>query len=112
MAEVLQIFTCIVAQIPVMRSPIQILYLILATDLAPSVALGLEPGMPGIMNERPRPKTQPIVLPWMWQCMVVNSISLAAVILGVYVWALEFYIGETDLETIAKISSSTDGDGT
>ena len=39
-AEVVQIFLCIVAKIPVMRQPLQILYLILVTDLPPSIALG------------------------------------------------------------------------
>merc|ERR1712151_561573 len=43
-AEVLQIFICIVAEIPVMRTPLQILFLILVTDLPPSIALGMEPG--------------------------------------------------------------------
>merc|ERR1711881_276480 len=33
-----------IAEIPVMRTPLQILFLILVTDLAPSIALGLEPG--------------------------------------------------------------------
>merc|ERR1712125_132638 len=35
-AEVLQIFACIVFKLPIMRTPIMILYLILVTDLAPS----------------------------------------------------------------------------
>merc|ERR1712157_119999 len=34
-AEVLQIFACIVFKLPIMRTPIMILYLILVTDLAP-----------------------------------------------------------------------------
>merc|ERR1711959_279924 len=54
-----------------------ILFLILVTDLAPSIALGLEPGQRGIMKERPGPKKQPILLPWMWLITVVNSIILA-----------------------------------
>merc|ERR1711998_637020 len=66
-AEVIQIFVCIVTGMPVMRSPVQILFLILVTDLPPSIALGMEPGQRGILKERPRPKKQPIVLGWMWQ---------------------------------------------
>merc|ERR1719454_2230138 len=38
--EVMQIFVCIC--IPVMRTPLQILFLILVTDLPPSIALGME----------------------------------------------------------------------
>ncbi|CAJ1449607.1 unnamed protein product [Effrenium voratum] len=51
-AEVMQIFVCIVAGIPVMRTPLQILFLILVTDLPPSIALGMEPGEPGILKLR------------------------------------------------------------
>merc|ERR1711977_187386 len=93
-AEILQILVCIVGAMPVMRTPLQILFLILVTDLAPSIALGLEPGQRGIMKERPRPKEQPIVLRWMWQSIVMNGMILSAVIFVVYLFALNMYVGE------------------
>merc|ERR1719378_1123540 len=83
-AEVIQIFVCIVAGLPVMRTPLQILFLILVTDLPPSIALGMEPGQRGILKQRPRPKKQPIVLGWMWQGIAANALILSAVIIGVY----------------------------
>jgi len=100
-AEVLQIFLCIVVEIPVMRTPLMILYLILVTDLAPSIALGMEPGQAGIMNDHPRPKKQPILLPWMWLSTIVNGCILSGVIMGVYLWALNFYVGMYDVREIA-----------
>merc|ERR1712149_152689 len=99
-AEILQILACILGAMPVMRTPLQILFLILVTDLAPSIALGLEPGQRGIMNERPRPKKQPILLPWMWLVTIVNSVILAGVILSVYTWALDHYVDELNVEEI------------
>merc|ERR1719337_73227 len=99
-AEILQIQACIMGSIPVMRTPLQILFLILVTDLAPSIALGLEPGQRGIMKERPRPKKQPILLPWMWLVTIINSIILAGVIMAVYTWALDHYVDELDVEEI------------
>ncbi|CAK8988857.1 Calcium-transporting ATPase 1 (BACCA1) [Durusdinium trenchii] len=54
-AEVMQIFVCIAAGVPVMRTPLQILFLILVTDLPPSIALGMEPGEPGILKLPGRP---------------------------------------------------------
>merc|ERR1712087_343453 len=57
-AEVLQIFVCIVAGIPIMRTPVQILFLILVTDLPPSIALGMEPGDRNILKQHPRPKNE------------------------------------------------------
>merc|ERR1712193_384302 len=101
-AEILQILACIVGAMPVMRTPLQILFLIPVTDLAPSIALGLEPGQRGIMKERPRPKKQPILLPWMWLITVVNSIILAGVILSIYTWALDHYVDELDVDEIGQ----------
>merc|ERR1719265_1131739 len=94
LAEVLQIFICITCNLPVMRTPLQILFLILVTDLPPSIALGMEPGERGILKHRPRPKKQPIVLRWMWQSIVMNGVILSVVILGVYLFALDVYVGE------------------
>jgi len=96
MAEVFQIFICIAAKIPIMRTPLQILFLILVTDLPPSIALGMEPGQRGILKERPRPKKQPIVLGWMWQGITANALILSAVIVGVYMWSLNHFVGELD----------------
>merc|ERR1712061_893126 len=102
-AEVLQIFFCIVCGIPVMRTPLQILFLILVTDLPPSIALGMEPGESTILQERPRPKNEPVVLNWMWVSMVMNGAVLSAVIIGVYVISLmEFCDGEIFQETIKE----------
>lgn len=99
-AEVLQIFLCIVSQIPIMRTPLQILFLILVTDLPPSVALGMERVVRNILKDRPRPKTQPIVLFWQWQGIVANGIILSATTIAVYIWGLSFYVGEYTVDNI------------
>jgi magnesium-transporting ATPase (P-type) len=90
-AEVMQIFVCIVAGIPVMRTPVQILFLILVTDLPPSIALGMEPGEKSILKQRPRPKSEPVVLGWMWFSMVLNGAILSVVVILVYICALLKY---------------------
>merc|ERR1719169_227594 len=76
-AEVIQIFVCIAIGMPVMRTPVQILFLILVTDLPPSIALGMEPAEKGILKQRPRPKREPLVLTWMWQSIVMNGVILS-----------------------------------
>jgi potassium/sodium efflux P-type ATPase len=101
-AEVLQIFLCIVAGIPIMRQPLQILFLVLCTDLPPAIALGMEPGSPDIMNDKPRPKTQPIVLPWMWQSIIVNGLILTFVIFLTYLCNLSAYTGAILQDDIAN----------
>merc|ERR1712232_992217 len=90
-AEVLQIFICIVAEIPVMRTPLQILFLILVTDLPPSIALGMEPGHKSILKAQPRPKEEPIVIGWMWMSINMNGAILSAVIIGVYIISLQHF---------------------
>jgi len=93
-AEVLQIFVCIAVGMPVMRTPVQILFLILVTDLPPSIALGMEPAEKGILKQRPRPKSEPVVLGWMWLNMVMNALILSAVVIAVYVVALMHFLDD------------------
>jgi magnesium-transporting ATPase (P-type) len=90
-AEVIQIFVCVVVGIPVMRTPLQILFLILVTDLPPSIALGMEPGDPTILKQMPRPKEEQIVLAWMWWSIIMNSVILSGVIIAIYIWGLMYY---------------------
>merc|ERR1712178_327467 len=105
-AEVLQIFICIVAEIPVMRTPLQILFLILVTDLPPSIALGMEPGHKSILKAQPRPKEEPIVIGWMWMSINMNGAILSAVIIGVYIMSLmHFCDGAVNQSDILKIDN-------
>lgn len=90
-AEVIQICSCIVAGFPLMRTPLQILFLILVTDLPPSIALGMEPGDKSILKQRPRSKDDPIVPMWMWLSIAINATVLSVVIVAIYIAALSYY---------------------
>merc|ERR1712187_930724 len=90
-AEVLQIVTCIFVGMPLMRTPLQILFLILVTDLPPSIALGMEPGEDAILLQKPRPREEPVVLLWMWVSICLNGVIVAAVIIFIYVFSLMNY---------------------
>jgi len=90
-AEVMQIFVCIIVGMPVMRTPLQILFLILVTDLPPSIALGMEPGEKNILQTPPRPRSEAVVPGWMWINMVLNGMVLSGVILGVYICSLQYF---------------------
>jgi magnesium-transporting ATPase (P-type) len=103
----MQIFVCIVLGIPVMRTPVQILFLILVTDLPPSIALGMEPGEKNILKLRPRPKNEPVVLGWMWFSMVLNGTVLSVVIIAVYICALLKYCDDSIFQAdIAQLPDS------
>eukprot|EP00606_Chrysophyceae_sp_TOSAG23-5_P000404 GSChrysophyteH2.ASY1.ANO1.399.1 assembled CDS len=77
--------------VPVMRQPLQILFLILVTDLPPSIALAFEPGEELTMKRKPRPKTQPVVQAWMWRGIVANGLIITLCIFGTYMLALHAY---------------------
>merc|ERR550537_1247182 len=101
--EVMQIFFCVCAGMPIMRTPLQILFLILVTDLPPAIALGMEPGAKDILKERPRPKRQPIVLKWMWQSILVNGVILSVVIIIVFIIACDYYVGSLSIKDITDM---------
>lgn len=101
-AEVMQIFLCIVSSIPVMRKPLQILFLILVTDLPPSIALGFEPGEKKTMKRPPRPKSQPVVMMWMWQGIIVNGLIITVCIFSTYILALWAYAGAFQSDDITN----------
>merc|ERR1711988_31259 len=57
-------------------------------------------------DERPRPKTQPIVERWMWQCIVANGMVLSACIMATYLIALDAYAGAFQQEYITGTKNS------
>ena len=94
-AEVIQIFLCIVIDIPIMRTPLQILFLILVTDLLPSVAFAMEKVSRDILKDMPRPKKQDIVLMWQWRGIVANALILTSTTMAMYVWGLSHFLDNT-----------------
>merc|ERR1719181_2492514 len=110
-AEVIQIFICILAKIPVMRTPVQILFLILVTDLPPSIALGMEPAEKSILKQRPRPKSEPVVLGWMWWSMVMNAAVLSVVVIVVYVFSLTHFCDGQILVADLDLENESDASG-
>ncbi|NIV34388.1 MAG: hypothetical protein GWN58_34490, partial [Anaerolineae bacterium] len=61
MAEIVVIFTAILAGLPSPLTPIQLLWLNLITDGAPALALGMEKGDPDTMDRPPRPPQEPVI---------------------------------------------------
>ena len=61
----------------------QILWINLATDGAPALALGLDHADPDVMTHPPRPKAQGVVTPKMWRGIVFVGLIVAVGTLGV-----------------------------
>ncbi|MBC6445831.1 cation-translocating P-type ATPase [Actinokineospora xionganensis] len=67
--------------------PAQILWINMLTHGLPGVAMGAEPADPAIMRARPRPPQQFILGDGLWRRIAWTGALIAAVTLGVGVWA-------------------------
>jgi Ca2+-transporting ATPase len=85
LAEIAVIFLATLAGAPSPLTPIQLLWLNLLTDGAPALALGVEKGDPGIMDQPPRPVKEPIINRDMRIGMVVQTIAITLVTLSAFV---------------------------
>ena len=65
-------------------TPIQLLWLNLATDGAPALALGTEKGDPDIMLQKPRPSKEPIINRFMQLGVVIQTIAITSTTLIAY----------------------------
>lgn len=90
-AEILIIFFAMLIGWPIPLEPIQILWLNLVTDAFPALALGMEPAEPNIMKEPPRDPKESIINKRMQWEIIVQSIAMAAAVLGVFKVALNIY---------------------
>jgi Ca2+-transporting ATPase len=76
---------------------IQILWVNLATDGLPAIALSVDPAAPDIMKRQPRPRTETVFTRPVIALMVVGGVWIAVVCLGIFSWALS--IGKSEVET-------------
>ena len=67
---------------------IQILYVNLATDGLPAIALSVDPPDADIMRQKPRPRHQTIFTPPVLRYLILAGLWTALVSLSVFIWAL------------------------
>lgn len=83
-AQALVILTAVLWGLPLPLSPVQILWINLATALTLSVTLAGEPAEPGIMRRRPRSSTEQVLSSRALAVVLVASVVLGAATLVVY----------------------------
>ena len=83
-AEIAIIFIATLAGWPTPLTAIQLLWLNLLTDGAPALALGMEKGDPDIMEQKPRPKHEPIINRLMMIRIAVMTVALTSVVLAAF----------------------------
>jgi Ca2+-transporting ATPase len=86
---------------------IQLLWLNLISDGAPALALGTEKGDPDIMEQPPRPPSEPIINRFMRIGMGVQFIAITAVVLAAYLIGLYVHPQQPEFaETMAFVTLS------
>ncbi len=83
--EVLVMFLASLLAMPMPLLPIQILWVNLVTDGLPAMALGLEPPEPGIMSQKPRPRSENIFARRLGWIILSRGVYIAAVTLFAFV---------------------------
>lgn len=89
--EILIVFFAMLLGLDEPLKPIHLLWLNLVTDSLPALALGVEPGEPGIMDEKPRSKDDPIITIKMGVAIVLQSLAITVASLLAFYYARKLY---------------------
>ncbi|PWH12359.1 MAG: ATPase [Anaerolineae bacterium] len=99
-AEIMIIFLATLAGLPAPLTAIQLLWLNLVTDGAPALALAMEKGDPDIMQQKPRPKDEPIINGPMRTGILVQTIMQTGAVLTAFLVGLYWELGFNPLTTL------------
>jgi Ca2+-transporting ATPase len=96
-AEIMIIFLATLAGLPTPLTVIQLLWLNLLTDGAPALALAMEKGDPDVMQQPPRPPSEPIVNGSMRLGILIQTITQTGAVLTAFVLGLLWHLRGGDL---------------
>jgi Ca2+-transporting ATPase len=105
MGEVLTMFVAALLGLPLPMLPIQILWVNLVTDGLPAMALGLDPGDPGIMQRKPRSPRESIFAHGLPRQILVMGVLISVSTLLAFITA--FYWGGQDLVLARTMAFTT-----
>jgi Ca2+-transporting ATPase len=88
LAEIMAVSAAAVVGAPLPLLPLQILYINFVSDVMPALALGLSPSRPGVMDEPPRDKDEPILRRGHWIAITGYGALIAATVLVAFALAL------------------------
>lgn len=103
--ELLAMLLASLLGMPLPLLPIQILWVNLATDSLPALALGVETAEPGVMERPPRPPTEGVITRGMARMMAIQGLIIGLLTLGAF--ALEYYILGGGVERARVMAFST-----
>jgi Ca2+-transporting ATPase len=103
--ELLAMFLASLLGLPLPLLPIQILWVNLATDSLPALALGVEPAEPGGMERAPRPPSEGVITRRIASIMVMQGSIIGLLTLGAFVF--EYFVMGGSIERARVIAFST-----
>jgi Ca2+-transporting ATPase len=104
LGEILIMAIAVLLGWPLPLTAVQILYVNLATDGLPALALSVDPPEKDIMGRRPRDPKKSIFAGNVWKLMVIGGVWSAIVNLGIFIWALDY--GKSLIETRSMVFTS------
>jgi P-type Ca2+ transporter type 2C len=87
--EIMTMFIAMLAGLPLPLRAIQILWVNLATDGLPAMALGVDPADEGIMRRPPRPTRESIFAGGLWQRISIQGINIGIVTVIAFAYMLQ-----------------------
>jgi len=104
LGEIGLIAATMIAGLPLPLTAVQILYVNLATDGLPAIALAVDPPEPDIMRRRPRKPGTGILSKDVVGLMVLGGLWSMIVNLGIFVWALRSGLEAAEAVTMTFVS--------
>jgi Ca2+-transporting ATPase len=93
--------------LPAPLAAVQILYINLATDGLPALALAVDPPDEHLMRRRPRPSRSSIFSPQVVRLMLVGGVWSAVVNLALFAWAIRSGRGTAEAMTMTFVALAT-----
>ncbi len=103
--ELLTMFLASLLGLPLPLLPIQILWVNLATDSLPALALGVEPAEPGGMERPPRPPSEGVITRRIAGIMLIQGLVIGLLTLGAFMF--EYFVMGGGVERARVIAFST-----
>ncbi len=97
LAEIISVALASLSNLPLPLLPLQILYLNLVTDVFPALSLAMGEGEEGIMEEKPRKLSEPIMTRAHWVSTLIYGLGVTSGVLGISVLAY-YYLKATPAE--------------
>jgi Ca2+-transporting ATPase len=95
--EVMTMFIASLLGLPLPLLPIQILWVNLATDGLPAMALGVDPADPDIMDRDPRGSDENIFSRGLSRVIVLRGLVISLITLTAFTFALRWYPGQLNI---------------